>query len=576
MGRHAGEATGGGLDEIEPVAIVEREASGRGEHGRYRVDGTAKRDFAEPIVPGAGDVDVTDGIHGPARGAFRVSVAAGIGNVYPQMLARFWVPSLPRQPSRERDREWMVGFAGSSLRLMNDLLYYEPLADLFEGDATYRDSTAQVKFGYLTLAASFHWNLLKLLGDVSPTYRLAPPGAGDGSTLAQLPYLDGALRLHVKSNGVPSADWLQHASAVLLAEVHSDCMPSLLHAGSADVASTLLSNVGHTVVIRVILNALRLAHRTTVEPAVLEEALSTLCLLSHRRYEGRIPELAVCFGPSRRRPGREEPSVCFGRQFLGSKKSAVLLKGGELLLYCLGNGRVVEVVDLNFEAPRPPSGRALGPLSQIATLNYSYDRGAVTAILTRQGEVLVAMGARICFSWEAGSWRLYPAERLGDRLRCLLTQVCAGTGKASPRHLAQHMTTMALTLREDRLGALVVVSSSDETIERLIRSRQANLSPVEALYSRLFVGRQLCDLSPQLACNAAALDGAVVIDKSGIVRGIGCIFETGRRRTAAEGARTRAALLGSKDGVALKISQDGEMSIFSDGKNEATMFAPVW
>ncbi len=39
---------------------------------------------------------------------------------------------------------------------MNDLLYYEPLADLFEGDATFRDSPTQVKFGYLTLAATFH------------------------------------------------------------------------------------------------------------------------------------------------------------------------------------------------------------------------------------------------------------------------------------------------------------------------------------------------------------------------------------------------------------------------------------
>ena len=459
---------------------------------------------------------------------------------------------------------------------MNDLLYYEPLADLLEDNATYRQSPTQVRFGYLTLAASFHWNLLKLLGEVSPTYRLAPPAAEDGSTLAQLPYLDGALRLHVKSDRAPSADWLQHATAALLAEIHSDCMPSLLHAGSADVASTLLSNVGHTVVIRVILNALRLAHRRTAEPAVLEGALSTLCLLSHRRYEGRIPELAVCFGPSRRRPGREEPAVRFGRGFLGSKKSGVLLKGGALLLHCLGNGRVVEVVDLNFEPPRLPSGRALGPLSQIATLNYSYDRSAVTAILTRQGEVLVAMGARICFSWEAASWRLYPAHRLCDQLRALLTQVCAGKGKALPGHLAQHMTTMALTLREDRLGALLVVSSSEEVTDRLIRSRQANLSPVEALYSRLFVGRHLCDLSPQLACNAAALDGAVVIDQNGIVRGIGCIFETGRRRTAAEGARTRAALFGSQDGVALKISQDGDVSIFRNGNNEASMFAPVW
>jgi DNA integrity scanning protein DisA with diadenylate cyclase activity len=138
------------------------------------------------------------------------------------------------------------------------------------------------------------------------------------------------------------------------------------------------------------------------------------------------------------------------------------------------------------------------------------------------------------------------------------------------------MTTIALTLREDGLGALLVVSSSEDMINRLIRNRQANVSPVEALYSRLFVGRKLCDLSPQLMCNAAALDGAVVIDGNGIVRGIGCIFETGRRRTAAEGARTRAALFASKDGVVLKISQDGEMSIYRNGESQANVFSPVW
>ena len=50
---------------------------------------------------------------------------------------------------------------------MNDLLYYEPLADLLETDATYLGASNQVRFGYLTFAASFHWNLIKLLGDMT-------------------------------------------------------------------------------------------------------------------------------------------------------------------------------------------------------------------------------------------------------------------------------------------------------------------------------------------------------------------------------------------------------------------------
>ena len=51
------------------------------------------------------------------------------------------------------------------------------------------------------------------------------------------------------------------------------------------------------------------------------------------------------------------------------------------------------------------------------------------------------------------------------------------------------------------------------------------------------------------------------------------ILDLGRRRTAAaEGARTRAALLASKDCVAMKISQDGEVSIYSNGESQASIF----
>jgi DNA integrity scanning protein DisA with diadenylate cyclase activity len=254
----------------------------------------------------------------------------------------------------------------------------------------------------------------------------------------------------------------------------------------------------------------------------------------------------------------------------------VLLKGGTLLLHCLSNGRVVEVVDLDFASPGPVSDRVLGPLDQHSMLNYSYHHAAVTAMLTRQGEVIVAMGTCICFSWDPASWRVYPAMRLSNQLRTELTRVCTGKNKALAKHLARHLTTIALTLRDDRLGALLVVSPSEEMIERLIRNRQEAVPPVEALYSRLFVGRPLCKLSPRLLCNAASLDGAIVINGNSIVRGIDCIFEPQGVHTPAEGARTRAAMFASKDGVALKLSQDGEMSVFSNSENQATIFSPVW
>ena len=192
-------------------------------------------------------------------------------------------------------------------------------------------------------------------------------------------------------------------------------MASLLHAGSADVATALLSNVGHAVVIRVVLNALRLAHRRTVHAAVLEEAyrLSASSAIAATRAVSRNLPFVLLLPADGAAEGN--PVVRFGRQFLDSKKSAVLLKGGALLLRCLGNGRVLDVVDFGFEDRQDhlPDGHfdhsIRSPLS-----TFSYDHAAVTTILTRQGEVLVAMGARICFSWDAASWRLYPAHGLAE------------------------------------------------------------------------------------------------------------------------------------------------------------------
>ena len=93
---------------------------------------------------------------------------------------------------------------------------------------------------------------------------------------------------------------------------------------------------------------------------------------------------------------------------------------------------------------------------------------------------------------------MYPAMRLSALLCAELTRVCTGKSKGLPRHLARHITTIALTLRNDRLGALLVMSSSEEMIRHLPHNKQEHVSPVEAPYSRLFVGCPLCKLSPQL------------------------------------------------------------------------------
>jgi DNA integrity scanning protein DisA with diadenylate cyclase activity len=65
----------------------------------------------------------------------------------------------------------------------------------------------------------------------------------------------------------------------------------------------------------------------------------------------------------------------------------------------------------------------------------------------------------------------------------------------------------------------------------------------------------------------AALDGAVVLDNTGRLLAYGAVLEPRRRGRvdAAEGSRTKAAIGASNYGLAVKISADGDITLYADG-----------
>ena len=66
----------------------------------------------------------------------------------------------------------------------------------------------------------------------------------------------------------------------------------------------------------------------------------------------------------------------------------------------------------------------------------------------------------------------------------------------------------------------------------------------------------------------ASLDGAVVLENSGRILAYGAVLQpkkAGKLR-GAEGSRTKAAIGASNYGLAVKISSDGDISIFYEGR----------
>jgi DNA integrity scanning protein DisA with diadenylate cyclase activity len=74
--------------------------------------------------------------------------------------------------------------------------------------------------------------------------------------------------------------------------------------------------------------------------------------------------------------------------------------------------------------------------------------------------------------------------------------------------------------------------------------------------------------SRRITVELAGLDGAVVLNNRGGIRAYGAVLNPKRRGkiTPAEGSRTKAAIGASNYGLAVKISSDGDISFYADGK----------
>jgi len=71
----------------------------------------------------------------------------------------------------------------------------------------------------------------------------------------------------------------------------------------------------------------------------------------------------------------------------------------------------------------------------------------------------------------------------------------------------------------------------------------------------------------------AALDGAVVISNQGILLAYGAVLDPKRRGRlgAEEGSRTKAAIGASYYGLAVKVSSDGDITVFLNGNSFITV-----
>jgi DNA integrity scanning protein DisA with diadenylate cyclase activity len=144
--------------------------------------------------------------------------------------------------------------------------------------------------------------------------------------------------------------------------------------------------------------------------------------------------------------------------------------------------------------------------------------------------------------------------------------------------LAERLFTTALNLAERRRGSLFLILNDDADASRLVPTAdRLDVAPTVSdgpgsknRFHYLLRGKSVVDLTPTVLESIARIDGAIVVDRAANLLAFGTILRHHHGAdvdtTAREGGRTTAAIIASRHGAVLKISEDGLVSFYADGR----------
>jgi DisA bacterial checkpoint controller nucleotide-binding. len=287
--------------------------------------------------------------------------------------------------------------------------------------------------------------------------------------------------------------------------------------------------------------------------------------ISQQTYENQRISYGVIISPKEKTPPVQELLVTAA----DNKRFKHLSDGYSTAFLLDGNGYLVGLEPLPFADNKgKPARRRPSWLSNLA--EKAVKHGGVGIGLTRSGDILVAMNGKLAFSQRAGIWKRWDHEAIINKLKRV------GKFQGKPHDFSSVLTFLyqvSLDLSFRRSGGLFVVLSNDKHKLKLLsqkeRMRSQSKAPIDRALDFWLGNRKLHYWERQLVADIASLDGATVIDRNGNLISYGQILRISNVGGAGEqGARTRAARAGSKHGVAIKISADGDISFYAGGEKK--------
>jgi len=298
----------------------------------------------------------------------------------------------------------------------------------------------------------------------------------------------------------------------------------------------------------------------------VSEVLGALHKLSEQSYENKALTFGCVLDPGNRQIVED---VTFPEDYLSSKRYKALSDGFRTAYLISTYGQVVDFIDLDRYGKMKLSERNHFP--DWAEPMARMSRGGRCGIaLSRQGDILVFDEGTLRFTYRYGQWQYWNHTHLIKLLRDRAK--AQGVQKKVLGRVVGAIYRAALDVSFRRSGGLFVVLHHRHSLHEIVRQGDAvtdgSRRGTDASFDAVFSGKKIQFTSRSILVELASLDGAVVLENSGKIVAYGAVLRPKKsgKLIGAEGSRTKAAIGASNYGLAVKISSDGDISVFHEGK----------
>lgn len=454
---------------------------------------------------------------------------------------------------------------------MAQLLISEHLVNGVFNHPSLKDRPPKEKLVYVQFADAAIWTIASMLNhDVSWTIVENKRIRTARQKLRCLPFMDDAFSLRIELS--PSDHITNYDDFLLrvIISVFGEYFRPSSEVELDDLREQFLMSLNRPIAAAFIAFAFDNETKIPIDDGVVSNILATLETLAAKRYEGQPSEINLIVNPQLRPNLTSDPNTKpkFDNHFLALKKTGTVFSGHRVVVECDITGTVHGVDELPLWSLGKNSPMRLCPYEYQSVFHRIGQINAMSFILNRHGEIIVATGNEMLMMQVNGMWTLCRTGYAHDRLVSALRSM-----SHLPLRVARSITMiflmLALSLRHRRKGGLIVVCKTQADAAALVgKSRRSSQGVAEQFIHSVFEDRFLFDIPFGVLMNGLAFDGATLVTPDSKCRAIGVVVNTSRHRSQSEGARTRAAEFASKNGIAIKISEDGPISIYVNGTHE--------